>query len=129
MAAETFRCITQIDGHLRVEATSGSADEIGAIYRAMAHLCIQGQLRHLLVKPADDNPEGEHALRVSLTTMVLAGIPPDFRLALVAITPRIEARYLNAPRDLRLANIDAQIFASEEAAARWLDGPGGAPAP
>ena len=83
------------------------------------------ELRRVLVKAADDDPAGEHALRDAFTTMLLAGIAPDFRLALVAATQRVEARYRSVQRDLSLASVHAKIFENESDAAYWLNGSGG----
>ena len=64
----------------------------------------------------------EKALRVALTTMVLAGLPGGFRVALVAVARPIEALYRITQRDLVAATLDARLFDNEEAAARWLGG-------
>jgi hypothetical protein len=113
--------IRHVDGHLVVEPGRGTATEIGAIYRDLAVLCIEKQIRRVLVKPRDDeDPAGERCLRNALTTMVLAGLPAEFRVALVAETRRVVARYRDTERDLCLAGIDTKMFDSEDAAARWL---------
>jgi hypothetical protein len=111
--------ISQIDGHLRVDAGNETADDIAAIYRDVAVLCIEKQVRRVLVKPGED-PLGERYLRNALTTMVLAGLPAEFRIALVAETPRIAARYRTTENDLCLAGIHAKIFDAEDTAMRWL---------
>jgi hypothetical protein len=85
-----------------------------------AKLMQEKQIRRLLVKPCDDGPTGERALRTAMTTMLLAGLPAEFRLALVAANPRMEARYRVTERDLCMAGVDAKIFASEDIATRWL---------
>jgi hypothetical protein len=72
--------------------------------------------------------EAERALRTALTTMVLAGLPSEFRLALLAETARIAARYRDTERDLRRAGVDAKMFDTEDAAARWLNDIGPNPA-
>jgi hypothetical protein len=117
--------IRQVDGHLIVEPGRVTATEIGAIYRDLAVFCIEKQIRRVLVKPCDDDdPAGERCLRNALTTMLLAGLPAEFRIALVAGTRRIAARYRDTERDLCTAGVDAKIFDSEDAAARWLNGSG-----
>jgi hypothetical protein len=110
----------QVDGHLVVDSASGSAADVAAIYRDLAVYCIEKQVRRVLLKPADDDVAGEHAFRVAMTTMVLAGLPAQFRIALVAANERIVSRYRNTERDLCAAGVDAKIFDSEDGAQRWL---------
>jgi hypothetical protein len=113
--------IKQVDGQLIVEPARGTPTQLGEIYRDLAVFCIEKQIRRVLVKPADDDAAGERALRVALTTMVLAGLPAEFKLALVAPSGRIEARYRDTERDLCLAGVDTKMFETEDSAARWLD--------
>jgi hypothetical protein len=113
------RHITQSDGYLRVDVGNGAA-EVQEIYRALAAACLEQQVTRVLVRAGSDDPVSEHALREAVTTLLLAGMPPDFKLALVADSPRIEARYRNAERDLCLANVNTKIFDDESKAARWL---------
>jgi hypothetical protein len=120
--ASTDGRIRQVNGHLVVEpGRLGATREIDAIFRELAVFCIEKQIRRVLVKPADEDPVGERALRVAMTTMVLAGLPAEFRLALVTDNDSIEARYRNTERDLCAAGVDAKVFASPEGATRWLD--------
>jgi hypothetical protein len=60
-------------------------------------------------------------LRDALTVMVLAGLPANFKLALVAASPRVAVTYRDARRDLCAAGVTTRMFESEEDAARWLD--------
>jgi hypothetical protein len=57
---------------------------------------------------------------MALTTMVLAGIPAGFMLALVIATSRVEARYVAMQRDPLTAAAETQLFSSEGDAVRWL---------
>lgn len=98
----------------------GTATEIAELFRALAVACVQRQFRRVLIIAGDDDPAGERALRNALTVMVLAGIPSDFKLALVASSDRVEFTYRNAQRDLCAAGITARIFHSENDATRWL---------
>jgi len=116
--------ITQVDGHLVVDCGRLTATEVAAIYRDLAVLCIEKQVRRVVVRPADDDPAGERALRVALATMVRAGLPAELRIALVANNERIEARYRNTERDLCMAGVEAKIFETQHTATRWLDGSG-----
>jgi len=115
--------LRQINGYLVVEPGRGTATELAAIYRDLADFCIERQIRRVLVKPSDGNAAEEHALRRALTTMVLAGLPAEFKLALVAEGGRIAARYRDTERDLCIAGVDARMFETEDSATRWLDGP------
>jgi hypothetical protein len=97
--------VRKVDGHLLVDPGRGTATELAAIYRDVAVLCIEQQIRRVLVRPGDDDPAGERCLRNAMTTMVLAGLP----------------------RDLCTAGVGAKIFETEDNATRWLNGSGGGP--
>ncbi|HEX9434740.1 MAG TPA: hypothetical protein VF936_18340, partial [Burkholderiales bacterium] len=97
-----------------------SAAELQSTYRAFAVLCIKNRITRALVKAIDSDPAGEHALRDAFTMMLLAGIPAGWKLALVADTPAVEARYRNAQRDLTMAGVEARLFANEQEALSWL---------
>ena len=113
-------CIVDRDGYLTVEFGYGTSTEIAQIYRTLAVRCIEEEVKRVLVKPGDDDYAGERALRDAFTMILLAGIAPGFRIALVASEPRVEARYRICVRDLRLANVDAKLFGDEAEAASWL---------
>src|SRR5260221_2188787 len=104
------RNLRQVDGYLVVEPGLSSAAELQSTYRAFAVLCIKNRITRALVKAIDSDPAGEHALRDAFTMMLLAGIPAGWKLALVAGTPAVEARYPNAQRDLTLAGREARRF-------------------
>ncbi len=114
------RNLRQVDGYLVVEPGLSSAAELQSTYRAFAVLCIKNQITRALVKAIDSDPAGEHALRDAFTMMLLAGIPAGWKLALVADTPAVEARYRDAQRDLTMAGVDARLFATEQEALSWL---------
>ena len=119
------RHLVDADGYIFVEFGYGTTTEISAIYRALAVRCITEDLKRVLVKPGDDDLAGERALRDAFTMMLLAGIAPGFRIAIVAELPHVETRYRRCVRDLRLANVNAQLFASENEAISWLTHAGG----
>jgi len=112
--------IEEADGYLRVEFNYGTANEISAIYRALAVRCIGTDVKRVLVKPGDADPAGERALRDAFTMMLLAGLPFGFKIALVINRPGVEARYRVCVRDLCLANVNAAGFSDENDAVRWL---------
>ena len=94
--------------------------EIAALYRALAVTCIQKQTSRVLIIAGDDDPAGERALRDALTMMVLAGIPWDFKLAVVAALPRVAQTYVLTQRDFNAAGIKTRVFENEEDAEQWL---------
>ncbi len=112
--------LTQTSGYLRAESGFGTTTEIAELYRALAVTCVQEQITRVLIIAGDDDPAGEHALRNALVVMVLAGLPAEFKLALVAASDRVEATYRNAQRDLCAAGMTARLFDSEDDATRWL---------
>lgn len=106
---------------LTVEFGYVTVSEIAELFRGLAVACIQRQLTRVLIVAGDDEPAGDRALRNALTTMVLAGIPKDFRLALVAALPRVAQAYAHTQRDFNAAGITTRFFENEQEAARWLD--------
>lgn len=110
-----------VDGHVLVDLGSATTREMEGTYRDLAVYCIEKQVRRVLVRPGDDDPVGEHALRIAMTTMVLAGLPAEFRLALLADSTPLQTRYRKTEHDLRAAGVDAKMFDSEDGARRWLD--------
>ena len=112
--------LRQRDDCVVVEFGYGSAGEVSQIYRALAVYCLQRGVKRVLIKPGDDDPAGERALRDAFTVMVLAGLEPGFRAALVFADARVEAVYGAALRDLQLANVETRSFENEDDALRWL---------
>ena len=110
-------------GCLRAEFGRGTTTEIDELFRELAVMCVQKQYRRVLVVARDDGPAGESALRDALTVMVLAGIPSDFRLAVVAPSDRLEFAYRNTQRDLCAAGITTRVFEREDDARLWLGAP------
>jgi hypothetical protein len=117
------RRLRETSRYLVLEYGRASARELGELYRNFAVFCIQRQIRRALVLAGEKDRAGEQALRNAITMMLLAGIPSDFRLALVAEPMRVAATYRIALRDLCAAGIATRLFNSEEDAARWLEGP------
>jgi predicted GTPase len=116
------RYIQHLNGHVVVEPQPSAGFEIDALYRDLAVYCIERQIRRVLVKLCDQDAASERALRAALTTMVLAGLPAEFRVALVAEDYHIAARYRTTERDLCNAGLDAKMFPTAEGATRWLGG-------
>lgn len=122
LGSASVRPLPQIPGVLRVEFGYCTATEIAELYRSLAVSCVQRQISRVLLIAGDDDPAGEHALRDAATIMVLAGIPTDFRLALVIALRRALAVYGNTERDLSAVGIRTRVFTTEEEAVLWLDG-------
>ncbi|TMH63912.1 MAG: hypothetical protein E6H57_16485 [Betaproteobacteria bacterium] len=116
------RYLSETPGYLVVEAGVINGVEVADIFRSFAARCLQKQINRVMLKTGDGDPAGERALRDAFTTILLAGIPSGFKIALVAGTPLIQARYRNAQRDLVMAGVDAKLFDSEAEAVWWLDG-------
>ena len=116
------RYLRETQGFLVVEAASTNSAEVADIFRSFAVRCLEKQINRVLVKTGDSDPAAEHALRDALATILLAGIPAGFRMALVAATPQVRGSYRTAQRDLVLAGVDARLFDGEAEAVRWLDG-------
>ena len=112
--------LAQTPAYLKAEFGYGTATQIAELLRTLAVTCIQKQSARVLVVAGDDDRAGEHALRNALITMILAGIPDDFRLALVAAAPRVKHVYRDAQRDFTAAGATTRLFDTEEEAARWL---------
>jgi len=115
--------LRETSGCLVLEFGPTTPHELGELYRAFAVLCIERQFRQAMILAGDADRSGERALRVAVTMMLLAGIPRDFRLGLVAASPEVAAAYRAAPGDLCAAGVAARLFDSERNAARWLEGP------
>ena len=114
--------LTRAGGHLKAEFGYGTLTEIGDLLRALAVACVQMQARRVLVVANNDDPENERSLRDALTTMVLAGIPADFKLGLVASAVEVREAYRNVERDATAVGIATKVFPNEEAALAWLKG-------
>jgi hypothetical protein len=108
--------------HLRIEFGYVTVSELAELFRALAVACVQRQANRVLIIAGDDEPTGERALRDALTTMILAGIPRDTRLAMVPGSPRVAQTYRHAERDFSSAGIETRLFDNEDEAVRWLDG-------
>ena len=117
------RHLRESSGCLVLKYGPSSAQELGELYREFAVLCVERQYRQALVVVGEDRRAGEQALRCAVTIMLLAGIPRDFRLALVAASAQVAAAYGATQRDLCSAGVAARVFDSEQDATRWLDGP------
>ena len=117
---QRVRRLTETRAYLRIEFGYGTVGETAELFRNMAVTCLQNNLDRALIIAGDDDLAHERALRDALTVMVLAEIPPDFRLALVIDTPRVALAYGNFQRDVSAVGIATRLFETEEAATYWL---------
>jgi hypothetical protein len=117
------RHLQEIPGCLVLEYGPSTAQELGELYREFAVLCIERQIPQALVLIGEDRRSGELALRSAVTMMLLAGIPRDFKLALVATATGVAQAYRALEHDLCSAGVAARLFDSQQDAALWLDGP------
>ena len=108
--------------YLRATVGPGLADEVQECYRALATACItRGCRRLLVIGQATLDPFYHLAGRDALRSIALAGVPADFRLALVAASAGLIAVYDAAVVEAGRLNLEARRFITEEDARRWLE--------
>jgi hypothetical protein len=106
---------------LRVFVGAGLAHEVQECYRAFVNECLQRQCQHALVVGESGADAFAHlAARDAIRSMVVAGVPPGFRLAFVAGDAGMIAVYDAAVVEARRNGMDARRFADEKAAEQWL---------
>jgi len=113
--------IAQGDRYLRATVGPGLADEVQECYRTLANECLVRQCKRVLViGVATIDPFYHLAGRDALRALALAGVPADFRLALVAKSATLIAVYDAAVVEASRLGLEARRFTSEEDAERWL---------
>jgi hypothetical protein len=113
--------IGQDDRYLRATVGPGLADEVQECYRSLATECLVRQCnRVLVIGIATVDPFYHLAARDALRSLALAGVPADFRLALVAKSATLIAVYDAAVVEAGRLGLDARRFITEEDAERWL---------
>ena len=106
---------------LRAKVGPGLAEEVQQCYQAVAMECLRGTChRVLILGTASFDAPAHLAGRDVLRSLALAGVPPGFRLAFVALTENLVGIYDDAVLEADRLGIDARRFGSEEEAARWL---------
>src|SRR5437762_1724549 len=112
--------IAQEDGYLRATVGPGLADEVQQCYRTLANECLVRQCHRILVIGiATIDPFYHLAGRDALRAIALAGVPADFRLALVATSATLIAVYDAAVVEAGRHGLNARRFQSEQEAERW----------
>ena len=115
--------IAHEDRYLRATVGPGLADEVQQCYRTLAAECLVRQCsRILVIGIATVDPFYHLAGRDALRSLALAGVPADFRLALVAKSAALIAVYDSAVVEAGRLGLEARRFMSEEDAERWLRG-------
>lgn len=115
--------ITEGPQYVRVDFGSCDCLELLETYRSFVDLCVGKQVHRALLKAGDNAPDGHHQLREALSAMARSvAIPPDFKLALVASTPQVEAVYREAQQALRAIGLNAWVFDTVPEAVEWLEG-------
>lgn len=116
--------IDQSPFYIRASVGPGLADEVQGCYRAFASECLQRHcLRALVLGRAHIDAFHHLALRDALRAMGVAGVPPGFRIALVAETPDLIAVYDAAVMEAGRCGIEARRFPGLAEAERWLEQP------
>jgi hypothetical protein len=113
--------IDQVERCLRATVGPGLADEVQECYRVLANECLVRQCnRMLVIGIATLDPFYHLAGRDALRSIALAGVPTDFRLALVAKSATLIAVYDAAVVEAERLGLSARRFGTEEDAERWL---------
>jgi hypothetical protein len=106
---------------LRAVVCSRRAEDVQRCYQAIAEECIRHQCRRVLVVGRSTDDAFVHlAGRDALRSVKVAGVPPAFRLALVAETADLIAVYDAAVVEAGRCGLEARRFTSEDDAVRWL---------
>ena len=113
--------IDQAAGFMRVTVGPGLAQQVQECYRAFVVECLQRRsARALICGTATVDAFYHLALRDALRSMAQAGLPDDFRLALIALTPDLIAVYDAALVEAGRCGIKARRFLKEADAQVWL---------
>jgi len=83
--------------------------------------CLRGGChRILVVGSASFDPSAHLAGRDALRSLALAGVPDDFRIAFVALTPNLVGVYDDTVMEADRLGLEARRFGAEAEAKRWL---------
>ena len=109
-------------GYLHAQARCATWREFDETCRALAVECLAKDVNRVLIEATDCDEDSDISLRDTLTTMILTGMPTQFRLALVTNVRRLQSLVRDFQPALRLFLIEARLFDDREDAARWLTG-------
>lgn len=118
-------CVIEDRPHyLRCAIGPGLPQEIQECYRALAAECMRQQGKPILIIGEGGDDSFIHlAARDSIKAIAVAGVPPKFRLAMVAATPDMVAIYESAILEAQRCGFQAKRFSTEKEAAAWLEAP------
>ena len=115
--------ITQSAEYLRVDFNSCDSLELCETYRSFVDFCLGTQLNGALLQAGDNEPAGHCQLRELLSAVARTAVMrPDFKLALVASRPPIQAVYREAQQALRGIGFNVWVFDTVPEAVEWLEG-------
>ena len=99
------------------------ARSFASLCRELAVQCLEHEIRRVLIDATDCDAEGADAVRDAFTVMILAGLAPGFRVAIVANAERMRELLAIVQRDLSQLHVHAALFDEVDAAAQWLSSP------
>lgn len=107
---------------LRGEVGPGDLRDVQEHCRAIAHECITRGCDRVLIVGASGPDSWNHvAVKDVFYSLAIAGVPDDFRIALVPSSPELAPVYDAAVAYAKLRGIAARRFETEEAATKWLE--------
>lgn len=110
-----------VDDYVRADVGPGHAGEIQKCYEDWACACVASQCgAALLLGTADGDPFAHLAARDAIGSIILAGMPAGFRLAVVARNAPLIAVYDAVVVAARRQGIEARRFRDEAEARAWL---------
>jgi len=116
--------IGTVGDYVRADVGPGHAGEIQKCYQDWACACVRGKHRRALLVGTSRGDDFAHlAARDAIASMAVAGIPAQFRLAVVARSVLLITVYDAVVVAARRQGIDARRFQDEEEAVKWLRGP------
>lgn len=116
--------IEEAEHYLHCAVGPGQPHDIQECYRTLATECLLRKGKSVLVAGGGGGDSFVHlAGRDSLRAIALAGVPPGFRLAFVALTPDMIAVYDAAVIEAGRCGIQARRFRTEPEAVAWLTSP------
>lgn len=110
--------------YLRCRVRPGQTHEVQDCYRTLAAECLVRKGKSLLIVGVGGSDSLVHlAGRDALRALSLAGLPPGFRLALVAESADMGPIYDSCLGEAAQRGIQARRFPTESEAAAWLTAP------
>jgi hypothetical protein len=110
-------------GYLYARARCATRREFDETCRAVAVECLARDVNRVLIEANDCDEDSDIPLRDTLTTMILTGMPVQFRLALVTNVRRLQSLIGDFQPALRPFRIEARLFDDRDGAAHWLTSP------